>query len=60
MLNRVIMQQRMLADVIARVEGSSQTEVLARMDVMLKQTEGETIRYLKRYWIGDGTGDETL
>ncbi len=52
MLNRVIVQQRMLAAVIAKVEDRPMQEVLAQMDEMLKQTEGETIFYLKKYWLG--------
>ena len=52
MLNRVIVQQRMLAAVIAKVEDRPMQEVLAQMDEMLKQTEGETVFYLKKYWLG--------
>lgn len=55
-LNRVLMQQRMLAAVIAKVEDRTEAEVLERMNVMIKQTEQETIHYLKKYWIPDSSG----
>ncbi len=57
MLNRVIVQQRLLATVISKVEGTTEAEVLARMDEMLKQTESETIYYLKKYWLGEEPGN---
>jgi hypothetical protein len=57
MLNRVIVQQRMLAAVIARVEDKTEAEVLARMEELLKETEGETIYYLKKYWIAAEPGN---
>jgi hypothetical protein len=53
MLNRVVIQQRMLADVIAKVEGTTEEEVLERMEKMLKQNEAETIYYLRQYWLGE-------
>lgn len=53
MLNRVIVQQRMLAKMIAKIENRTESEVLAQMDEMLKATEAETIFYLKKYWLGE-------